>query len=266
MNGISERAQREKSHFNEGLQRKRYNSILSHTRYYDDEHLRQVRNKILACANGKTVLEIGSTEWFKWLDRERIFPSSIDCINISEKELQAGIDLTKSSKLVPRFHIMDAHDLQFGENQFDVVFGNAMLHHLDLPSALDEVCRVLKPDGLAVFREPLDINPVAKIVRWLTPRARTDDEQPFQRSAFREIEKRFATEYYFEQLLVVPAGVLSRFLFKRPDNFLTHAAFKMDRALLRSIPSSGFLYRVVMMTGRKKASGEVHPGPTDLGA
>jgi ubiquinone/menaquinone biosynthesis C-methylase UbiE len=259
MNDISERAQREKNHFNQGLQRKRYNAVLSHTRYYDDEYQRRVRNDALKYANGKVVLEIGSFDWFKWLDQEAISPSSIDCVNISNKELQSGIALSRHSKLTPRFHIMDAHKLAFPKEQFDVVFGNAILHHLNLPIALDEIYRVLKPGGLIVFREPLNINPVSKVVRFLTPQARTPDEQPFQRRDFLEFEKRFDVEYKFEQFLVVPFGVLSRFLFNRPDNFLTHAAFKMDRALLRAIPSCGILYRVVMIIGRRKLSDNSSP-------
>jgi hypothetical protein len=47
MNDLSERAQREKSHFEEGLQRERYNAILSYTHYYDDEYQRQVRSEAL---------------------------------------------------------------------------------------------------------------------------------------------------------------------------------------------------------------------------
>jgi ubiquinone/menaquinone biosynthesis C-methylase UbiE len=254
MNEISERAQREKDHFNEGLKRETYNAIFSHTRYYDDERERQVRNDALKYANGKAVLEIGSSCWFKWLDREAINPSSIDCINISEKELEVGIVLSKQSRLTPQFHIMDAHELNFPNEHFDVVIGGAVLHHLDLPTALDEVHRVLKPGGLVVFREPLDINTVSKIVRFLTPQARTPDEQPFRRKDFRELEKRFNVEYNFEQFLVVPFGVLSKLVFSRPDNFMTHAAFKMDRALLRTIPSCGMLYRVVMVIGRRGVS------------
>jgi ubiquinone/menaquinone biosynthesis C-methylase UbiE len=251
MNDLSERSQREKTHFEEGLKRERYNAILSYTHYYDDEYQRQVRTDALKYAHGKAALEIGASDWVTWLDEESIFPSSLDCINISEKELEVGIKLSQRSKLKPKFHIMDAHNLGFTNEQFDVVFGHGVLHHLDLPTALNEVCRVLKPQGLIVFREPLNINPVSKIVRALTPKARTPDEQPFRRKDFQEFEKRFVVKYSFGQFLSVPFGVLSRLLFERPDNVLTHAAFKVDQALLRLMPSCGILYRAVMVIGRK---------------
>ena len=53
---------------------------------------------------------------------------------------------------------------------FDFVYGCAILHHLDYHRALDEICRVLKPGGRILFAEPLGINPVAKLVRLVTPR------------------------------------------------------------------------------------------------
>ena len=45
----------------------------------------------------------------------------------------------------------------------DVVFGIAILHHLDLPQAAREVWRILKPGGRAIFQEPvrnLEAHPV----------------------------------------------------------------------------------------------------------
>ncbi len=45
-----------------------------------------------------------------------------------------------------------AEELPFPEESFDVVFGHAVLHHLpDLPRALREFRRVLRPGGLVLF-------------------------------------------------------------------------------------------------------------------
>jgi SAM-dependent methyltransferase len=46
----------------------------------------------------------------------------------------------------------DAEDLPFGEAEFDLVFGHAVLHHLpDLRRAFGEFHRVLRPGGAVVF-------------------------------------------------------------------------------------------------------------------
>ena len=46
---------------------------------------------------------------------------------------------------------MDANKLQFPDNSFDVVFGSSILHHLDINQTLDEITRVLKPNGKLVI-------------------------------------------------------------------------------------------------------------------
>jgi len=46
----------------------------------------------------------------------------------------------------------DAEDLPFEDGSFDLVFGHAVLHHLpDLPAALAEFRRVLRPGGTLAF-------------------------------------------------------------------------------------------------------------------
>jgi len=50
---------------------------------------------------------------------------------------------------------MNAEELKFADDYFDIVCGGAILHHLDLNKALSEIARVLKPDGKAIFVEPL---------------------------------------------------------------------------------------------------------------
>jgi ubiquinone/menaquinone biosynthesis C-methylase UbiE len=41
------------------------------------------------------------------------------------------------------FRTADAHDTGFPENSFELIVGNAILHHLDLPRALGEIRRIL---------------------------------------------------------------------------------------------------------------------------
>jgi len=48
---------------------------------------------------------------------------------------------------------MGAERLDYADESFDVVFGFAILHHLDLKPAIAELYRVLKPGGIAYFAE-----------------------------------------------------------------------------------------------------------------
>jgi len=207
---------------------------------------------MMQCAQGKKVLEIGSTGWRGWLENNSIFPSSLTCINISEVELQARIDFAVSSNLSPDFILMDAHDLQFEDKTFDFVYGAAILHHLDMVPALDEIFRVLKPNGKILFVEPLDINPVGKIVRSLTKKARTADEQPLRTRDIVEIEKRFETRIFYEEFLSVPCGVLSGMIFENPSNSLMRFAFRIDQFLDRNFAWLRHWFRHALISGTRR--------------
>jgi SAM-dependent methyltransferase len=144
---------------------------------------------------------------------------------------------------------MDTHNLTFENDYFDVVFGSSVLHHLNFTRGLDEISRVLKSDGRIYFYEPLGINPISKVVRVLTPQARTADEQPLGLSQLMELRKRFLCEFHYQQLCSVPFGLLSRVVFRSPDNTMMRAAFHLDRWLDRWIPPIRMLYRNVVIVG-----------------
>jgi len=83
------------------------------------------------------------------------------------------------------FRVMNAESLDFSDQSVDGVIGTAVLHHLDVASAFAEMSRVLKPDGRAVFLEPLGHNPLINWYRNRTPEARTRHEHPLRWQDFR---------------------------------------------------------------------------------
>ena len=75
----------------------------------------------------------------------------------------------------------DGEHLPFPDRSFDAVWGNAILHHLDLAKAGRELARVMKPGGVAVFCEPWGGNPLLSLARRWLPypgKDRTPDELP----------------------------------------------------------------------------------------
>lgn len=77
---------------------------------------------------------------------------AIDCSNqmIAESKLRWNNDYRLWGV---GFQQMDAHNLQFEDNRYDVVFGNYVLMYLDLPIALKEIRRVLEYGGRVGFIE-----------------------------------------------------------------------------------------------------------------
>jgi ubiquinone/menaquinone biosynthesis C-methylase UbiE len=61
-----------------------------------------------------------------------------------------------SSKIC--FEKMPAENLSFPKNFFDLICRSAILHHTDLSLAVQNIHRVLKPGGRAIFIEPMNQN------------------------------------------------------------------------------------------------------------
>lgn len=72
-----------------------------------------------------------------------------------------------------KFCVMDGENLTFPDNTFDLGVEYGALHHVDLDSAMTELCRVLKPDGEIICVEALRHNPLIRWYRRKTPHLRT---------------------------------------------------------------------------------------------
>lgn len=66
-------------------------------------------------------------------------------------------------------HVGPAEELPFEDNSFDLIFGGAALHHLQLDRAARELARVLKPGGKGAFQEPLGHNRLLEFARDYLP-------------------------------------------------------------------------------------------------
>ncbi|HTR25344.1 MAG TPA: class I SAM-dependent methyltransferase [Terriglobales bacterium] len=108
----------------------------------------------------------------------RVYGTDISEYLVSLARAESG-----RANLAVRFSVGDAHRTEFPSAMFDYVFGNGILHHLDLPKAYLEIARVLKPGGKAYFMEPLIGHPLVQFFRWATPGRRTEDERPLDFAA-----------------------------------------------------------------------------------
>ena len=141
----------------------------------------------------------------------------------------------------------DGEELPFPDDTFDAVWGNAILHHLDLTKAGRELRRVLKPGGVAVFCEPWGGNPLLGFARRALPypgKDRTPDEQPLTRRDLRPLRSIFPTvEVRGFQLL----GMIRRV---RPNSRALKCLDAADARLLRAVPALGNWCRYVVIVLR----------------
>lgn len=93
---------------------------------------------------------------------------NVYAIDISSNDIEKLKKIIENKSITNIFpYICDAENLIFEDEFFDFVFGNAILHHLHLDTALSEVNRVLKKGGKAAFCEPYGHNPVLNIYRFV---------------------------------------------------------------------------------------------------
>ena len=230
-----ERLQREKQSYDSGsIKRKKLLSVLRFCYFYQDASMRQKVKEQLENNGPSKCLELGSRTWYGWMHLNNYFPDSLHCINLSDRELMGGVKLNAELPYEIDFSIMDAHNLEFESNSFDLVFGRGILHHLELKSALHEVKRVLKNDGIIIFHEPLDINPLYKLYRLLTPKQRTKDEKAFGLKELQAVKSHFSVEIYYYNIVSIPLGCLAYIIFKNHKNFISRFAAKIDSLLCKT--------------------------------
>ena len=135
------------------------------------------------------------------------------------------------------FLVADAHRTPFADDAFDTVVGIAILHHLEIPVALREIRRVLRPGGRAVFMEPLWHNPILRAGRRLTPMARVEFEHPLRETDWAECAAVFPEfEHHERELITVPLMPFNLLLPRRVQERLAPHVNRLDDRARDAVP------------------------------
>ena len=145
----------------------------------------------------------------------------------------------------PTMAAMPAERLTLPDASFDRIFARGVLHHADVAAAAPEMARVLKPDGRAVFIEPLSENPLLDFARehlWYPGKTRPRGHRGIRYSTIAMLRREFGRTsvrgFYLTSMLNrafgfgVELGVLERF----------------DEWLLERAPTFRRLCRYVVVT------------------
>lgn len=171
-------------------------------------------------------------------------------LEVARKRLEAHA-LTGDTEFV----LASGHQMPIPDASVDVVFGSAILHHLDLRHAATEVHRVLRPGGYAVFKEPVRESRLFVLLRRLFPN-RSEDispyEYPLSRSQLRTFREPFVAgpSRRFE----LPVTVLLKKLSASAG--LRSLSRRLDRGALRIMPFLGAWAGVEVFLVRKRADGK----------
>jgi SAM-dependent methyltransferase len=161
--------------------------------------------------------------------------------DISDHQIQAVDGLARRLGVRDRMQldVGPFERLAYPDGFFDLAFGTAILHHIDLEAGADELARVLKPGGRAAFIEPLGMNPVLQFARRHLPyrmKHRTVDERPLTFQDIESFGRPFALVRHTELSLfaMLRRRVLS-------NNRVIRWLQRADDAVLRALPGVGRL-------------------------
>jgi SAM-dependent methyltransferase len=138
--------------------------------------------------------------------------------------------------------------LPFADESFDYVWGNAVLHHMDLKRTARELLRLLRPRGLAVFCEPWGGNPLLNWARRYVGypgKERTPEEKPLTPNDVAVLKRVFpSVEMTGYQIFSMVARVIGQ-------GILVKALARADDLLLRQFPDYRHWCRYMVLTLEK---------------
>lgn len=73
---------------------------------------------------------------------------SEEALNLTKMKAKVLYDIDVPTKLI------DIYDIPYPDDSFDLVFSDGVVEHLDIPKALKEMERVIKPDGWIIAKVP----------------------------------------------------------------------------------------------------------------
>ncbi len=174
-------------------------------------------------------------------------------IDISPKGIQIATERARAAGEADRldFRVMNAEQLEFPDETFDLIYGRGILHHLDLERSYAELARVLRPGGVVIMSEPLGHNPAINWYRNRTPELRTADEHPLMRRDIEHARRHFdRVETRYFHLLSLGLIPLRRTPLLRMLYPITEA---VDRIAMGTVPPlRSWAWIVVLEMGKNR--------------
>ncbi len=127
---------------------------------------RQYLFNFLGSVNGKVILDV-ACGYSMTPVMFALAGASVHALDVAPKALAMVQYVAQCKGVAERvqIHVGPAEELPFENSYFDLVYGGAALHHLQLQDAGPELARVLKPGGKGAFQDPLAHNPVLEFTR-----------------------------------------------------------------------------------------------------
>lgn len=160
---LSERQLREREEFNRRAPSKRLTAVdldhYNHPRFGPWSAYWTIWNFVLTnfSPDRHTILSFGcgrGREALRYASRG----FQVAGFDISEELVKNAIELAEQYDLSNKstFSVQAAEGLDYADESFDVIVGENILHHIDIERSVKEMYRVLRPGGVALFKDSLE--------------------------------------------------------------------------------------------------------------
>jgi len=210
----------------------------------------------------KKILDYGCGTGLHSLTPLKYGAREVSGIDLSEESLKIARARAKNEKLTEQaqFIKMDCEQLNFPDNNFDLILDGGAFSSLDLDKALSELARVLKPNGQLIGIETLGHNPLTNLKRKLNfargARTKWAAEHIFKIDDFKRAQKYFGqVKVKYFHLLVLLAMPLR----KIPGMTLIIKFLDKIDALLLKIPFlKKYAFKIVFVFSEPKKSHKIN--------
>lgn len=235
MKTVDQRLKDEQSFHNEVFETDKRHKEVGRFYSINESIHKAYENLIFRNPKGKVYLEYGCG-MDKESRAERLAKegATVHGIDISDYAIDHLSKRAKEQGLSINYQVMNAEEMTYPDDSFDVIYGTGILHHLDLEKALESISKKLKKGGQAVFIEPLGHNLFINGYRNRTPDIRTDDEHPLLIKDF-DLAKRFFNDLDVRYFYLTTLGLPVLFKDKSPK-FLIRFFNAFDRTVFTLLP------------------------------
>ena len=189
---------------------------------------------LLGDVAGKKVLDYGCGDGYNavFLAKKGAEVVAVDISDQSVSLTKARAEINNVADKIKTIQ-MNAEETSFADEEFDCIIGNNILHHLNLNRAANEIHRILKKRGTAIFREPVIFSRALGIIRKMIPYRHSDiteDERPLSNAALGLFSEKFSKIEWW------PFEAVSRIQFVFKNRLILKFLFKLDYFLFKTFP------------------------------
>lgn len=163
----------------------------------------------------------------------------VTAFDTSESDLLTGQAFARDNHASVEFMCRPFEELDLPNESFDRLFGTFILHHVDLPKASQQILRLLRPGGRAVFIENSARNPLLMAARAFVcgrfgiPKFSDGHEHPLTKKDLLTLQQHFTDgcRIHFPDFLCF--RLIDFYILQKRWPILTAALQQLDRSMAR---------------------------------